>query len=733
MKTIFKNSVFRRASALSAAIVISLLLGIQAVYAIDEGQVTVLDGCLQDNVDFGLVCTANDVSLSEVTVDDITIIEPCDYPGDTTTFTARFTTILNAKERHDIGIYFEVVEDEINDDGALTGTCSVSTVNYKDEPDWLDLDETSDTFVDTNIVSNVQDTCGDIDADHSPLYPLITITAVCIDTDDPPDGLDLPYCTSWRVPGSNDLCTGPLAADEGAGLFSSGVTPGGPSKCKCDPGFSVPIPVPAAELLVTKTADPTSVNEPGGSVTFSVTVSNTGINPNNKVTLNSLSDDIYGDITLVQGDITATDCAVPITICPVSEGCDTASGEVVGTYSCAFTADVTGNGGDSETDTVTAAGVDDSGNDVDGSAEATVTINDVLPDITVVKLANGEESTTVLEPGGAVTFSVQVTNNSVSSDPVDITSLTDNVHGDLNGQGNCVVSLTQPQTLPYSCSFTADVTGNRGYVETDTVTASGTDDEGNPVSDSDSATVTVLDVLSSIELIKTVDPTQVEEPGGNVTYTFTVNNTSSVDWVYINSLTDNILGDLNGQGCTVPTVEPLLWLAPDDGAPGGLDSYTCTVTTAVTGDAFDEITNTATADGFDDDGEPVTASDSATVDITNAPPAASLTKTVTEMLVTYAVEVCNDSDAETLTLDALNDNIYGDITDVNNQAIAETTCVVSQDLAPAGDANGDDCYSCTFKAATTTSPTTDTVTGTVNDDDGSTPVTPSDSATVTFE
>ncbi len=58
-----------------------------------------------------------------------------------------------------------------------------------------------------------------------------------------------------------------------------------------------------------------------------------------------------------------------------------------------------------------------------------------------------------------------------------------------------------PQTLAaaggsYRCSFTANVSGNAGDVETNVVTASGTDDDGNPVSDTDDATVTVLDVTS---------------------------------------------------------------------------------------------------------------------------------------------------------------------------------------------------------------------------------------------
>ena len=47
-----------------------------------------------------------------------------------------------------------------------------------------------------------------------------------------------------------------------------------------------------------------------------------------------------------------------------------------------------------------------------------------------------------------------------------------------------------------------------------------------------------------------------------------------------------------------------------------------------------------------------------------------------------------------------------------------------------GEAN--ECYSCSF-TATAYDDTTDTVTGTVEDDDGSAPAQPSDSATVTFD
>jgi len=693
----------KRVIVVALAVIFALFAGTHVASA-----TTVDDGCMEDIAGFGLNCTANDVQLSGVAIDPGTgeymldITDPCDYPGDETTFTATFIIVTTAKERHDIGIYF-ATDGDPNGDGAVSGICSISTMPYTPDPPWLDLDGTNDPFPGEHTPSGVQDLCGDINkTDHNNLMPAITITALCVD-DDGNGFLDLPNCTSWRQSGANDLCLGPLDA-----------FPGSPSKCRCDMAFNVPVPVPPAELDVIKTASPVTMTEPGGSVNYNVTVTNTGVDPGNNVTLDSLIDNIYGDITSVHDDITATTCVVPQTL--------VAAGAGGSSYSCSFTANVSGNVGDTVNDTVTASGVDDRGNNISGYDDAVVTITDVLPIISVDKTADPDE---VDEAGDDVTFNVLVTNNSVSSDPVIITSLTDDIYGDLNGQGNCSV----PQTLAgnggiYSCSFTAFIGGAPGE-QTDTVTASGADDEGNDVSASDSALVTITNVPSEITLVKTANPTSVDEPGGDVTFNFTVTNTSTTDTVTINSLTDTIYGDLtsvDGSTCTVPQV-----LLPG----GGL--YSCLFTVFVSGDASDEPpsqTNTATASGVDDDGEEVSAFDDAVVNFNNVPPDASLTKTATEVLVTYSVVVCNDSDAEALTLDELNDDIYGDITFVHDD-ITSTDCEVQQTLEPAGEDG--DCYACSFTAKTSTSPTTDTVTGTVNDNDGSASIYPNDSATVTFE
>jgi uncharacterized repeat protein (TIGR01451 family) len=107
-------------------------------------------------------------------------------------------------------------------------------------------------------------------------------------------------------------------------------------------------------IEVTKTADPTSV-ESGGTVTFTVHVDNTGTTT---VTITSLIDVPYGNLTAVQ----TTSCTLPQMIEPGHS------------YECAFDAVVTGDVGESKTDTVTATGTDVYGAEVTASDTATVTI-----------------------------------------------------------------------------------------------------------------------------------------------------------------------------------------------------------------------------------------------------------------------------------------------------------------------------------------------------------------------
>jgi hypothetical protein len=169
---------------------------------------------------------------------------------------------------------------------------------------------------------------------------------------------------------------------------------------------------------------------------------------------------------------------------------------------------------------IISAGLDDDGAPVSDDDDAVVTITDTPSEIEIIKTA---DPITVAEPGGPVTFSFTI-NNLSAVDSVTIDTLTDTIHGDLNGQGDCAVPQTIAAGGSYSCSFTADVLGNFGYVETNVVTASGLDDDGAPVSDDDDAVVTITDVVPTITVDKVADQEQVFAPGEDVAFTLLIDN-----------------------------------------------------------------------------------------------------------------------------------------------------------------------------------------------------------------
>ena len=86
-------------------------------------------------------------------------------------------------------------------------------------------------------------------------------------------------------------------------------------------------------------------------------------------------------------------------------------------------------------------------------------------------------------------------------------------------------------------------------------TATAEDNDLTPATDTDDATVDFSDVAPAIEVTKTADPTSVPETGGNVTFAFTVENTSTEEAVTITGLGDSDFGILTGDDdCKLGTV-----------------------------------------------------------------------------------------------------------------------------------------------------------------------------------
>src|SRR5918995_945411 len=356
----------------------------------------------------------------------------------------------------------------------------------------------------------------------------VTITSLSDDVYGNLDGQGTCDVPQTIAPGASYSCsfTGAVSGNAGSShkdiVTASGTDDDG-NPVSDEDDATVTITNVASSILVTKTATPTALPEPGGNATFDVEVENTSVT--DSVTISSLVDDVYGNL-----DGMGT-CDVPQTI---------AAGQ---SYTCSFGGAVSGNAGSSPTDVVTASGTDDDGNPVSDDDDAVVTIANVPSSITVTKTAT---ATSIQEPGGNATVAVSVKNTS-AVDSVTISSLTDDIYGNLDGKGTCDVPQTLAPGASYECSFTGAVSGSPGSTHKDAVTASGTDDDGNPVSDDDDATVTITDVASSIAVTKTATPTALPEPGGNASFDVKIENISAVDSVTISSLTDDVYGNLDGK------------------------------------------------------------------------------------------------------------------------------------------------------------------------------------------
>ena len=424
--------------------------------------------------------------------------------------------------------------------------------------------------------------------------------------------------------------------------------PTGPTSCS-DPLEAVLV-LPRPQIAVTKVANPLSRPEPGGTFTFTITVSNPS--PIDPVKITSLVDNIYGDLATRPGSTCGT--LIGVTLAPGATS-----------PPCSFTGPFTGHGGDSQTDTVTVVGVDTQGIVVTATAQATVTLTVIAPSISVTKAASPP---TRVEPGGNFTFTVTVTNTN-PVDPVTITSLVDNIYGNLATRagstcGSLIGLTLAPGATSPPCSFTGPFNGVAGDSQTDTVTVTGMDSHGTTVTATAQATVSLTPITPEIALTKVANPLSLPAPGGTFTFTVQVRNPSTVDPVKITSLVDNIYGDLATRAGSTCGVLIGVTLAP------GATSAPCTFTGPFTGNSGDSQTDTVTVTGVDTFGHTVTAVAQATVTLT--PPAAvpviSLTKVANPLSLpvpggtfTFTVRVTNPSTTIPIKITSLVDNIYGDL------------------------------------------------------------------------
>jgi Big-like domain-containing protein len=246
-------------------------------------------------------------------------------------------------------------------------------------------------------------------------------------------------------------------------------------------GESVVIPMPV--IGVTKVASPLSLPEPGGTFTFTIQVSNPStVDP---ITITTLTDNIYGNLATRAGSTCGA--LIGVVLAPGAKSAP-----------CSFTGPFSGKAGASQTDTVTVTGVDVNGFPASSTAMATVTLTPSAPQIGVTKVA---DPLTMVAPGGTFKFTVQVSNPS-TLEPVTITSLTDNIYGNLATRagstcGALIGVVLAPGATSAPCTFTGPFSGVGGATQTDVVTVVGTNN-GTSVSATAHATVSLTSLPSVV-------------------------------------------------------------------------------------------------------------------------------------------------------------------------------------------------------------------------------------------
>ncbi|MDC0671069.1 hypothetical protein [Nannocystis radixulma] len=258
----------------------------------------------------------------------------------------------------------------------------------------------------------------------------------------------------------------------------------------------------------------------------------------------------------------------------------------------------------------------------------------------------------------------------------------------------------------------------------------------------DNFAIPVIVQPASIVVVKTATPTQFVEPGGLATYTVEIRNTSQTATVNVATITDDVYGNLLNAANANVTQNTCPSLAGDPIGPNS--SLSCTFKAQVTGQPGFTLTDVVTGCVSQPNvPNPICATDDATVTITDAPPVTpTLLKTALstancrmQVDATYEVKVTNQSAVDAQTVTAFNDDKFGNISTIHGpspgvEEVLSTNCTVPRQI-PAGVGQFTTCSfvgriiqnSCDFTH-------TDTVTGTVRDDDGVIS-NPSDSADVT--
>ena len=373
--------------------------------------------------------------------------------------------------------------------------------------------------------------------------------------------------------------------------------------------------------------DGSATAEIGDTVTYTFTVTHIPASDGSPVTIGTVTDDVAGAASFVSGD---------------TNGNALLDGGESWVYEATHV--VTATDPDPILNTVTVTASDEDGDDLPDSTDDHSTDIDHLPVIVVVKTGPA-----VAVAGDTVTYTFTVSHDP-TSDGTPVSNLT--VSDDVAGAAAYVSGddgdglLEAGETWTFEATYTIQATDPDPLVNTGTAT--GDDEDGDPVTDDDTHTTDVIDPAIQIE--KTPDA-QTILTGSAANFTIVVTNTGDADLTDVEvtdalaSDCDNVIGDLAASAST---------------------SYTCSLSN-VTAD----FTNVASVEGAHAAGGTVTDSDDA--DVTVIDPAIQIEKTpdsqtiVTGSAANFTIVVTNTGDADLTDVEVTDalasdcDNVIGDL------------------------------------------------------------------------
>ncbi|SEI83170.1 CshA/CshB family fibrillar adhesin-related protein [Demequina mangrovi] len=421
---------------------------------------------------------------------------------------------------------------------------------------------------------------------------------------------------SWEGPlavGESITVTYSVTVDDpptGDGLLVNAVV--GPPESNCDDGAAdegadpCTTEVPVKALEIEKVADPADEVLAGDTVTYTVTVTNSGEADYTAEDPASFDDDLTevlddatynDDESATSGDVTFSDPTLHW------EGALAAGETVTVTYSVTVTEPLTGDG----LLTNAVVGPPESNCD-DGTEEGCTT---EVP-VKALELAKFSDAVGRAQPGDVVTYTITITNTGqadyTAEDPASFTDDISDVLDDAVYNGDESASSGTPSYAEPTLSWE----GPLAVGESATITYSVTVNDplsgdglmtnavvGPPESNCDAedagpeCEVTVP--LAALEIEKTADPDDEVLPGETVTYTVTVANTGQVDYLDVSFsddltevLDDAVYNDDESATAGTPTYsEPTLsWTGPVDAGETVTITYSVTVNDPLTGDGL---------------------------------------------------------------------------------------------------------------------------------------------------